>query len=237
MQPGLVPILFAPRFNPLSLFAGGVGGIWYDPSDLSTLFQDDGGTIPVTADGDPVGLILDKSGNGKHASQVTAGLRPFYKTAGGLKWLLFDGTDDTMLNAPPAADVAICAAVRPGVLSSYRGIFATVSGSPGASMFANLASGKWGTYSGSDRSANSTLASGADYVLTMEGLATGLYRLNGVSDGTYAATGGQGVPHFGGEITQEFPGRIYGMIARAALFGTKLRLVERYLAKKAGMSL
>ena len=36
-------------------------GIWLDPSDLKTMFQDSAKTIPVTKDGDPVGLILDKS--------------------------------------------------------------------------------------------------------------------------------------------------------------------------------
>lgn len=35
--------------------------LWLDPSDLSTLFQDAAGTIPVTADGDPVGVWLDRS--------------------------------------------------------------------------------------------------------------------------------------------------------------------------------
>ena len=49
------------EFSPLDLFAGGKQGVWYDPSDKSTLFQDAAGTVPVTADGDPVGLILDKS--------------------------------------------------------------------------------------------------------------------------------------------------------------------------------
>lgn len=39
-------------------------------SDKSTLFQDVAGTVPVTKDGDPVGLIRDKSGNGNHATQV-----------------------------------------------------------------------------------------------------------------------------------------------------------------------
>lgn len=48
-------------FNPLTLFAQGQQGAWYDPSDLTTLFQDAAGTTPVTADGDPVGLMLDKS--------------------------------------------------------------------------------------------------------------------------------------------------------------------------------
>ncbi|WP_420229036.1 hypothetical protein ACOBWA_08420 [Psychrobacter sp. ER1] len=43
------------------MFAGDKQGVWYDPSDLTTLFQDAAGTTPVTKDGDPVGLMLDKS--------------------------------------------------------------------------------------------------------------------------------------------------------------------------------
>ena len=48
-------------FNPLSLFLAGEQGAWYDPSDLTTLFQDSAGTTPVTAVEQPVGLMLDKS--------------------------------------------------------------------------------------------------------------------------------------------------------------------------------
>lgn len=44
-----------------SLFAASEPGVWYDPSDLSTLFQDAAGTTPVTAVEQPVGLMLDKS--------------------------------------------------------------------------------------------------------------------------------------------------------------------------------
>lgn len=51
----------APAFNPLSLFAAGAQGAWYDPSDLSTMFQNASGTTPVTAAEQPVGLLLDKS--------------------------------------------------------------------------------------------------------------------------------------------------------------------------------
>ena len=47
-------------FSPASLFASGEEGAWYDPSDLSTLFQDSLGTTPVTTADDPVGLMLDK---------------------------------------------------------------------------------------------------------------------------------------------------------------------------------
>ena len=42
------------------LFGKGQEGVWFDPSDLSTMFQDAAGRIPVTTDGDPIGLILDK---------------------------------------------------------------------------------------------------------------------------------------------------------------------------------
>jgi hypothetical protein len=48
-------------FNISSLFSGGAPGVWYDPSDYSTLFQDSAGTTPVTAVEQPVGLMLDKS--------------------------------------------------------------------------------------------------------------------------------------------------------------------------------
>jgi hypothetical protein len=81
-------------FTPLDLFQSGEQGVWYDPSDLSTLFQDAAGTTPVTSDGDPVGLMQDKSGNGNDATQVTSAARPAYRTDGTLHWLEFDDVDD-----------------------------------------------------------------------------------------------------------------------------------------------
>ena len=49
-------------FIPSELFRDGlIDGAWLDPSDMSTMFQDAAGTIPVTAVEQPVGLILDKS--------------------------------------------------------------------------------------------------------------------------------------------------------------------------------
>lgn len=44
-----------------SLFSSNEVGFAYDPNDLTTLYQDAAGTIPVTAAGQPVGLMLDKS--------------------------------------------------------------------------------------------------------------------------------------------------------------------------------
>lgn len=49
----------ARAFSPEWLFANGEQGWVYDPSNLSTLFQDAAGTTPVTAMEQPVGLQLD----------------------------------------------------------------------------------------------------------------------------------------------------------------------------------
>jgi len=78
-----------------ALFANNEQGLWYDPSQLDTMFQDSVGTTPVTGPGDPVGLILDRRlwrgrtyaqmlaayGShaaipGNHASQATSAARP-----------------------------------------------------------------------------------------------------------------------------------------------------------------
>lgn len=70
--------------------ASEVGG-WYDATDLSTLFQDSAGTIPVTAPGDRVGRWEDKSGNGYHLLQTSASARPTYQTDGTYHWVETDG--------------------------------------------------------------------------------------------------------------------------------------------------
>jgi hypothetical protein len=58
------------------LFAAGEQGYWLDPSDFSTMFQDSAGTTPVTAVGQNVGRILDKSGRGNHFIQSSLASRP-----------------------------------------------------------------------------------------------------------------------------------------------------------------
>jgi hypothetical protein len=58
---GLGAQLLGGGFSPLTLFAAGEQGYWLDPSDFSTMFQDAAGTTPVTAVGQSVRLMLDKS--------------------------------------------------------------------------------------------------------------------------------------------------------------------------------
>jgi hypothetical protein len=45
-------------FSPNALFASSEAGDWFDPSDLSLMFQDTAGLTPVTTDGQTVGMIL-----------------------------------------------------------------------------------------------------------------------------------------------------------------------------------
>jgi hypothetical protein len=92
-------VVFSSAFDPASLFAGGIAGAWYGPSDIDTLFQDSAGTTPVTTAGQPVGLMLDKSGNDNHATQATAAARPTYQT--GPARATIDKVDDRLLVTVP----------------------------------------------------------------------------------------------------------------------------------------
>lgn len=94
---GSTPELYHGKYVA-GMFGAGEQGAWYDPSDLSTMYKDAAGTIPVTAVGQPVGKILDKSGRGNHATQSTTASRPTLQidTAGNY-FLSFDGVDDSLV--------------------------------------------------------------------------------------------------------------------------------------------
>lgn len=84
--------------DPLTMFAHGEPGLWFDPSDFSSMYQDIAGTNPVTAAGQSVGRIVDKSGNGYYAAPTLDARRPtLAQDAEGYYYLQFDGTDDTMI--------------------------------------------------------------------------------------------------------------------------------------------
>lgn len=67
-------LLGGGSFSPLSLFTGEVVGAWYEPSDYSTLFQEASGATAVSAVGQSIGLILDKSKSFALGSELNDGL-------------------------------------------------------------------------------------------------------------------------------------------------------------------
>jgi hypothetical protein len=52
---------YVDSWTPAELFASSEVGVWYDPSDFDTMYQDSFGATQVTAVSQPVGLLLDKS--------------------------------------------------------------------------------------------------------------------------------------------------------------------------------
>lgn len=86
-------------FLPSDLFTASEKGVWYDPGDITTLFQDVAGTIPVTASGQTVALMKDKSGNNAHATQSDATKRPTFYIYPNTEYgyLQFNGTNNFMV--------------------------------------------------------------------------------------------------------------------------------------------
>lgn len=87
-------LLYPNAFDPLD-----VSGckMWLDFSDRNTLYTD-AGTVAVSADGDAISKINDKSGNNNHATQETAAYKPLYKVniQNGKSAGYFDGSNDVM---------------------------------------------------------------------------------------------------------------------------------------------
>lgn len=56
-----------------ALFASSEQGVWYDPSDFTSMYQDFAGVTPVTAVEQPVGLMLDKRLGTTRGAEVVSG--------------------------------------------------------------------------------------------------------------------------------------------------------------------
>ena len=153
-------------FYPTSLFASGEKGLFYDFSDMASLFQDVAGTTPITASGQLGARINDKSGNVNYATQSNSALRPQFVQAGGLSYMSLDGVDDEWATSAVMAlggadNVTVCAGVRK--LNNSSGIICesdpNVVASPGSIMLFS-GTGSLGTGYTSTARGNATYSSG-----------------------------------------------------------------------------
>lgn len=118
--PGSIP------FQPGQLFAAGEQGVWYDPSDFSTMFQNSAGTTPVTAIEQPVGLILDKSGRGNNATQSTTTSRPILRNLYNLLTYTEDFSNAVWTSTLNGVIKSVNA-ITDQATTAYHGIYYTLS--------------------------------------------------------------------------------------------------------------
>jgi len=257
-------VLFSSAFDPLSLFTGGHEGAWYDPSDLTTLFQDSAEPpiTPVTAAGQTVGTMLDKSGNGNHARQTTAAQRPTYQTGSGLHWLEFDGTDDAMFTSA----IDFTSTDKMSIFAGQRKLsdanFSTLLGfslnsnnnngafaltAPSTNNTSDYAARSRGTIISFIQSPSSFVAphSAALTMLADIGAPSHTSRINGVLIATSVAS--QGTGNYGDHDlfigaragwSFHYNGLLYGVIIVGKTASTnELADVETYMAAKSGVTL
>jgi hypothetical protein len=205
-----------------ALFAAGEQGAWYDPSDFSTLYQDSAGTTPVTAVGQPVGRILDKSGKGNHATQPTAASRPvLQQDSNGLAYLAFDGVDDFLvtnsIDFSLTDKMTVIAGVRKlsdaaaGIIAELGPTTATTIGSFGLYSSGLLSDANRRTY-GTNLNAGAEIGGGAPgYPSPSTNVVTAIFdiagatptdeqklRVNGAVVGlTFSSTSPAGIGNFG----------------------------------------
>lgn len=220
-----------------ALFAASEQGAWYDPSDFSTMFQDAAGTTPVTAVGQPVGRIKDKSGRGNHATQATSAARPVLQQDGaGKYYLAFDGVDDFIetSGATWTADMDILlGAQNSGACVSVHGATAI--------QFVLVAEAS--STSASSIASNSPInyVNGTATTDQTRGALASAWPVS--TNAIIESQGADLLTSWGGGLRlgyyQFFAGfsRMYGLILREGMTPTQLTDVRNYIAGKTGVTL
>jgi hypothetical protein len=245
-------------FNPLSLFVSGEQGVWYDPSDFANMFQDSAGTTPVTAVGQPVGKILDKSGRGNHALQATTANRPVLQQDGaGRYYLAFNGTNSSLATAgnvdlTGTAQVSVFAGVRK-LSDAARGLLVELGNALTSNGFQINAPSAAATSNYTFLSAGSTqiTATATPFAAPLTSVITGqgdiaapsnTIRVNGAQVASNPASQGSGAfsnnpIYIGarGGSSLFFNGNLYGLIVRGATSNaSQIARAEMFMNSKTG---
>lgn len=217
---------------------------WYDYADPEILFTDSAKTTPVADDGDVIGAVEDKSGNGNDKIQAGAdSLKPLYKTgANGLNGLsvgLYDGLANT-LNIPGISsgvgNYTIFAVTDPDYSGEDRFLFDTQTGR----LVVEVAGATGAIFDGDWR--GSPVGDANPSLVTWQLDSTGsIIRLNGaiVETGVaYTARAIGGTTRFGSASTSSaffFKGNVCEFVICAGILsGSFITLAENLLRSKWG---
>ena len=251
---------YASNFQKLitKLFANGEQGFFYDPSDMGTMFQDAAGTIPITAAGQPVGLIRDKSGRNNHAYQTASASRPLLQrnATTGAYYLAFDGADDFLvtnnINFTATDKVSLFAGVRKLSDATRALVVELGNNQPQAfKVFAPDIAGSptYSAYSGPIGLGSLTqfVAPSSDVLTVKSDILTDTLKLwvGGIIQAS--STQDQGTGSYGnyplyigrrGGTSLPFNGHLYSLISIGKLVsGNETVAIEKELAKRVGVTL
>ena len=247
---------------PVALFSTAPKGIWYDPSDFASMFQDSAGTTPVTAVGQPVGLLKDKSGNAIHQLQATAGSRPLLQQDGGGNYYLDSAGGKSMASAASldltgTAQLTLWAGMMTNIATgSTLAKFGDITANAGSFDFGILSAGALMYH----RAATTFAARGTSSIgTTSPGVFSCLQDLSGTTYSTECpsfryngsqptladyGTGDSGTGNFGTYVVNlftgqgAFNGRMYGLIVLGATSTqATLKQGEAWMAGKTAVSL
>lgn len=245
-------------FSPLSMFAAGEQGAWYDPSDLTSMFQDTAGTVPVTAAGQTVARINDKSGRGNHRTQATGLSQPILQQdASGRYHLLYDGSNDFMtatIDMAAADSMALVFGIRKLSDAAAAIFIEASSGLTGSGAYAvNAPTGASATINARSRGTvtsdaiytNAAVAAPVTLVASMDADISAdrnILRINGAQVATSATDQGTGnygshTVYFGRRsgTSNPFNGREYGIIIRGGTStAAQIAAMETWMNAKTG---
>jgi len=248
--------------NPLqslitSLFSSNEQGAFYIPKPIvngaQALFQDVAGTVPVTADGDPDGLMIDQSPNSTNAAQTVSAQRPAYRSVSGLHYLQFDGTGDALdtslqLSAPYSYACALTVAEGSGSMYCFGGGYFASAPAEGSGI---ARSG--GKYVIQNRIGNTEIATHesrtvdtAPFIVVVQIAADGTITIDDETGQTVINSGlnniemsvpfAFGTPAGGAQSVSDFSGKIHGALAvNRLLSGLEVSNIRAYLSDLAGV--
>lgn len=166
------------HWNPRDGLIGADQGLWLDPSDFSTMFQDSAGTNPVTAAGQTVNRINDKSGRGNHATN-SSGTGPTlgYDSTNDLWYLSFNGTSQFLVTS----SINFTATDKLGIFAGVRRN--TTAGAIIAELSANYNTNAGSFYFGTGT--NTSNLTGSGFQCTSRGAAAPAVAQTAITQATF----------------------------------------------------